>query len=403
LHYDKNNLINYIITLYAFIIPISASDPKKLTLLLLLLWVLDINIYSKITKLFESRVFIALFLFLSYSVLSLLWANNLSSGFNFLTHYWYLLAFPIFITELKLHNIPKILSAFLLGMFISELISYGVMFEFFTFKKATPLNPSPFMHHTFYGLFLAFTSLLLLNKIFTTIQIKDRLLYFLFFLTVTANLFMNAGRTGYLAFSIGFITISFLYIKNKVSAFFFILLFIGTISTISYNFSSVFNARIHQAQAELTKIYENSATKFHGSFGLRLTVWSVGIEMIQENPLLGTGVGNEMIALKEKLENDPLKKKLIYNIHHFHNDYISYFVQLGIFGFLLYLNIFYQLFKLSISDKEISTLRYLFIIIFLISSLVDFVFVHKFTLALFVLFSAIFTVKSIKKPYPQPL
>ena len=69
---------------------------------------------------------------------------------------------------------------------------------------------------------------------------------------------------------------------------------------------------------------------------------------------------------------------------------MQYAVQLGIIGLFLYLFIFYEILKLKIRDKELSNLRYVFVSVFCISSIVEFMFAAQFALAFFALFVGIF-------------
>ncbi len=390
LHYNKSDIISFFIILYAFLIPISKHGFRTVTIILLLLWFLDSNLKNKILYIFKNKVFISITIFIGYSFLSLVWSSNVTTGLTFLSQYWYLSALLILITNIKTTNIPKIISAFLFGMLVSEILSYGIFFELWTLRHGTPMNPSPYMYHTFYGLFLAFTALLLLNKIYFQKTIKDKLVYIIFFITVSSNLFLNSGRTGYFAFTVTIFVLGFLNMKNKIISFLSMSILVISIFVAASQFSPIFNKRFDQAKNELIKIYENSNTKYNGSFGNRLAVWIVGIEIFKDNPILGTGAGAEMDALQNKIKTTMPEMKIIKNIWHFHNDYISYLVQLGIIGLILYTNIFYQLLKIKIEDKELNNLKYIFVVVFSVASLVDFMFIGRFTLPLFVLFAGIF-------------
>ena len=288
--------MHYIFLLYAFFIPISKSGVKITTITLLILWLLDSKVKSKILSLFKNKVIFSIILFISFSYLSLLWTTNVSTGIHYLSHYWYLPALAIFSTTLKYKNIPKIISAFLLGMLVSEVLSYGIFFEFWSLEHGTPMDPTPFMHRTFYGLFLSATALLLLNKIFFEEHIKSKILYLFFFLSVSANLFLNSGRTGYVAFTVTRFVLGVLNIKNKLLSFISILI-------LSYQVSPVFKVRFNQAQNSFTKIYNQSENQYNTSFGSRLAIWIVGIEIFKDTPLLGTGTGTggDMEALNIKV------------------------------------------------------------------------------------------------------
>jgi O-antigen ligase len=124
-----------------------------------------------------------------------------------------------------------------------------------------------------------------------------------------------------------------------------------------------------------------------------LALIKAGLVIVQDTPIIGTGIGDEMHALEEKLPlfdetiAVPVKRLLKYN---FHNAYMQYLVQLGIIGLFLYLLIFYEIIKLKINNRELSNVRYIFVAVFCISSLVELMFAAQFSLAFFALFVGIF-------------
>ena len=279
-------------------------------------------------------------------------------------------------------------------MFISEILSYGIFFELWTTRHGDPSDPTPFMNHLDYSTFLTFTSLLLFNRFFNTHNVKIRIFYFVYFLFVTSNLFLNGGRTGQLAFAVALFVVGFTNIKNKFLAFFFMLFLLITIFYTAYQVSPNFKERSNEAKAELINIKSNDDGQYRGSFGQRLGAWIVGVEIIKDNPIIGVGVSTEMVALQQYIKEDPqLKNKdleTVYYIFHYHNEYMQTTVQLGLIGLFLYFFIWYALLKLSIADKNINNLRIIFIVVFLTASNVETIFHNQFPMSLFALFVGIF-------------
>ena len=60
-------------------------------------------------------------------------------------------------------------------MFISEIVSYGIFFEFWTYKNATVENPNAFMSRTDYSVYLTFTSIILIMRIFNETHLKYKI------------------------------------------------------------------------------------------------------------------------------------------------------------------------------------------------------------------------------------
>ena len=171
---DINTYINYLIVAYAFSFPISKAAVSILEVLILLLWIYQGNWKYKF-NLLKSNVFIGIVgAFILYSIISVLWASDPLFAINYIGKYHHMLMIPVIYTSLEKKYIRHIFSAFLLSVFVSEIISYGIIFDLFTYKNATAQFPTPFTHHITYSIFLAFTSTILLLNILNekTINIK---------------------------------------------------------------------------------------------------------------------------------------------------------------------------------------------------------------------------------------
>ncbi|HIP54124.1 MAG TPA: O-antigen ligase family protein [Sulfurimonas autotrophica] len=395
-----DHYILYLMIAYAFILPISRAGISILTAILSLMWLFDKNLKERFLSLLNIKVIVALFAFIGVLILSLIWSTNLEEGLHTLRRYWYLLIILPFVSYIKASDIAKIISAFLLGMAISEIISYGVFFELWSTKHSSPNDPTPFMNHLQYSMFLAFVSLLLLNRVFFSQNNLHKIGYFLYFLFTTSNLFINGGRTGQVAFIVGIVTVGLLNIKHKLLAVGVIIVLSIAIFSSAYQFSHVFQARANQTFSTIKKFTSQNDNRFQTSFGARVASWTVATKLLQDNPILGTGLGSEMDALKEKIDTKNIKlfkHPLIYNIVNYHNDYISYTVSVGVVGLILYLSIFITIAMLKIQNREINNLKYIFIAVFMTSTMFEQMFSAQFPIALFALFSGIFISSSITR------
>lgn len=394
--------VDYIVLAYALTLPLSRAAVSLFSVLLILLWLVDSNIKERFFASLKNPLILSLIVFLLFSTLSLTWSSNISGGIKYLRHYWYILPLFTFFSYVRAALIPKIISAFLMGMIISEVLSYGIFFELWTFGHATPQDPSPIMNHIHYSTFLALTSLLLLNKFFFETEFKYRLFYFLYFLATTSNLFINGGRTGQLAFIIGIFVVGIVNMKNKLLAVVSIFVLAGTIFTAAFSISPTFQTRVNTTFSALTKIESGNNEMYASSFGTRLGAWVVGVQIFKQHPLLGVGMGSEMDALKNEIDTkmpqlktfDPTYGPLLYNIKHYHNSYITYLLQMGVIGLFIFLSVFYAIAKLPLQERELSNLRYIFLTVFMVSCFFEQMFALEFPLALFTLFSGIFLTAS---------
>ena len=180
-------------------------------------------------------------------------------------------------------------------------------------------------------------------------------------------------RASLLALIIAFIVLLFVgkklikYKNNKKQ--FLILIFIFTIQ-IFFNYSS-FEKRV-----------KNSNNFKTGSVAERVDIWKKALLMISEKPILGSGTGSffeheikymnnieRYIRQNPKiLKEEKLKLKKDYKIiGHTHNEYLQFYVENGMFAFLLIIGIvckiIYDFVKISKLKKLISFLPILVIII----------------------------------------
>ncbi|MDA7818357.1 O-antigen ligase family protein [Sulfurimonas sp.] len=387
-----NNYINYIFLLYAFLLPLSRGAITILTALLFILWLFTENFKEKVKFLKSNKTVVYLTSFVLFSLLSLLWTDNVSSGLYYVRKYWYFLPIFVIATNVEKKFIYQGISAFLLGMLISEIISYGIFFELWTTRHSSVSDPTPFMSHVQYSMFLSFTSLILLNRFFFEEQLKWKIFYFLYFLTVTSNLFLNGGRTGHVAFAVSIFIVGFLNIKNKILAFFSMLILVVSIFYAAYNINPGFKNRIHSSIMETQII--NSKGSFCGSFGKRLGSWIIAVQIFLDNPILGTGATCEMSHLQEYINQRHLDMNCVKDMPSYHNNIMQTIADFGIIGLFLYLMIFYYLFKLKIKDKQYFNMLIIFISIYTISSMFETMFHSQFGEAFLALFIGIFIAKS---------
>ncbi|PLY14330.1 MAG: hypothetical protein C0628_04365 [Sulfurimonas sp.] len=382
-----NEYINYLFVLYAFLLPISRAGISILTISLFILWLFTKDFKSKIEFIKSNKVILYFLAFIGFSLLSLFWSNDVISGLEYVRKYWYFLVVLVIATTIQKRFVEYGISAFLTGLFISEILSYSIFFELIQWKNVSPNDPTPFMNHLQYSMFLAFASLLLLNRFFYENKMKWKVIYFLYFLIITSNLFLNGGRTGQAAFAVSIFVVGFLNVKNKIIALLSMFALVLSIFYTAYHVSPVFKTRFDTSINEIHKISQGS---FCTSFGARLGLWIIGGEIFLQNPIIGTGVVKDMNDFVKIVEESYPNKDCIKHLPSYHNFYVQTAVHLGIIGLFLYLMIFYNLLKLKIQDRYYFTLMVIFVSVYSVSSLVENMFHEQFSAALLALFSGIF-------------
>ena len=401
-NYFSNNLnyniiLNYLIVLYAFCIPLSKAGISLFGILLILFWLMERNFKDKINLIQKEKIIILIILFLTLSFFSILWSSDKIFALDYLKKYWHFLILPIIYTSLKKDNIKFVFNAFLFSMLISEIVSYGIFFELWTKDGISPTDPSPFVDHTSYSCFLAFTSFILIYKIVYSSNLTWRYFYIIYFLTALTNLFINGGRTGQVIFVIGILFIVLKFVKTQLRNTTVAFIFVSLLITLFYHYSPIFKNRLTHTYSDLSLMINEK--NYTGSFSARIAMWKLGIQSFTYQPILGNGIGDEASNIIKEIE----EKKLSYfissnNIYYyvdFHNMFIQYLSQLGIFGIIIILLIFYYMFKIKINNSRLNDLKNLFVILYLLWSIVALTFHINTSLTFFILFLGLFLKYSI--------
>jgi len=396
----KSNPIQYVIIFYAFIIPLSkASVTIFAGIFLIILLITQKNNYKVfINNIWGNNVFKYFLIFIFLHIFSLIFVNSIdmNDALLYIKRYVYLIipALAIY-TLLKNEYIDKVIRSFIFGMFVSEMLSYGIFFELITMKHGTPNDPTPFMNHIDYSIFLVFTSLILLNRVINEVEIKNKIFYFLFFCSTTINLFITGGRIGQLAFFVSLFVLFFINFKHKLKAFIIGLLITSSIFFIAFNFSSTFSNRISNGISNINNVIEKQ--NYCTSWGMRIGALIISKDIISQNPILGVGIQNHIIQLREIIDRKYKNMECLRWFNTYHNQYIDALTQFGIVGLLIFLMIFISLFKLKFINKEYKNISIIFIFVFLIGFLGDALFYRYFIVGLFGIFLGLILKASTNK------
>lgn len=378
--YTVNDIINYLLIIYTFSIPFDKGVTKVLGLLLILLWLFDKNLLDRIKTIFTSKVILFFTLFIIYNYISLFWTNHLEYAYYYVSKYFYYLPIIVIFTSIKKEYIKYLVYTFLVAMFVSEIITYGIYFELWSTKYNDLKNissPTAFMSHTIYSAILALAALITFYKLFTVKNHFFLILGIVFYISVTINLFISGGRTGILPFILGHFFIVMIIYKLRFLSILSILFVFFTFLYISYLNVNFFKQRIDQGYNNINSIIENK--NFTTPIGTRIAMIYIGLEITKDNLVFGVGIKDNMDKMLEYAKDNKVleytKDNKDFNFKHlktfykwhFHNQYIEITTQIGLIGLILFLSIFYTLTRTEIRDKEINSIKYIFVFTFLFS------------------------------------
>ena len=394
--FNLDKTYQYLIILLAFLLPLTVFGANLIIVIIVTLWSISGDYKSKFNEIFKNKLLLASILFFSLHVVGLIWTENLSWGFHIIHKMWYfLLLFPILFNLMKKENIKYYISAFLVAISLTELLSYLVWLEVINpFKNATVANPTPFMDHISYNPILAFSSYLVLHQVFFNKKLKkiELFAYSFFEISMSFNMFITGGRAGQVMFFAMLAILIFQYFyAQKIKAIVVILIVTGGIFTTAYEFSPLFQSRMDSIENNINNYATNKGTPVGLRIAFTINSWGV----IMKNPIIGVGTGDFQAEYKKiNLINTPQLPAT----DNPHNMYILILMQLGVVGLISFLSIFYYQIKLSFlsKDKFIRDLGITLPLLFLLIMWSDSYLLGHYTSLMFIFFSS-FLYKDFEK------
>jgi len=387
-------LLNYLFVIYAFTLPMAFDTEKLILKLIFILFLFSGNLKEKLFFTLQNRIFQAMLLFLSLYALWMLGSEHKELAWQkikMLSSYIFL--FPIFITSIQEEFKEKILNSFILAIFLSELISYTMMFGIhFSFLKYTGYgNNVPFFYtYSQYVLLIILSLGLVLYKLLTH-ETKSKvqiILYSLFFITSTINIFMLDSKLGYGLYLLTIFIVVLFISRKKLS----IIKIFGLFNAVIIVYLVVFNFN-HAFQNQIKKITSNidlaySQHTFNGPTGKRLAWNYYGFQVYKENnPLFGVGTFDHIALTIEKIKPTiPKKYDKNHNLLEFdnkmmpvmatlHNEYLDHLVQFGPVGLLVLFYLFFTIYKAPTTSPSLKLLKYLLLINIILYSFVNYFFI----------------------------
>lgn len=384
---DKDTFGSYLLMALAFSISISVAGTNVILGLLLLLWLWEREYTTRFYIIKNNPfIYIVLALVLMHLV-GCIWSENLLMAGETLRRAWKLMFIPFLMMFVKKEHVWYYLQAFVLGIMISEILTYLVWLDIISpFMHATNEMPSPLMKHTYYTPYVAIASVLLIYFLMykehkTNVQ-KAITIFFLS--TMLLNLFIAGGRGGQVGFFVLFFVLILYYFREKILKGVVIFSIISTILlSLAYQFVPLFESRVDKGIHEVTHFTPGVQTT---SLGIRLALNKNYFEVFSENHWLGVGTGDYMDAYKEVNQNSKFQT----DITHPHNMYMLILVQFGLVGTIIFLAIFaYQLFYGFKIKDDLQVLRIAFPLFFVVIMTVNWYLYTFHTLFLFIFFSTI--------------
>lgn len=299
-------------------------------------------------------------------ILSLANSSNIGAAFSLLEKKLGLLLLPVFLLSVK--NFNQKSSPYILGSFVLATVLQAA-YSLLRVAMLTPENWSNFYGYTGKDYRLAFGHFLGIHPTSFSIFIFLSIFILLFYLLKKASTKTNkyiswclillllsisillASRTPLVIF----LTISILgiiyyfYLKKKllqgICAAFLCLIIVGLIAyntpSIRYRFEELSNTQY------IPPIGIN-----HTSTNIRVGLFICSLEVLKNNWILGTGIGDMHAVLNQCYREKNFSDVLYLQDYNPHNQYIQTLLALGIFGFISFMTLQFLLLKHAFSKLK---------------------------------------------------
>lgn len=368
---------------------------KYIVALAFILWLFVVK-KDDLKNILQNKIIIVFLSIILLHYISVLWSEDQSGAINYANSIVRYIFIPllIIVTVVTKPQLKYIISAFIFGMFINEVISYLIFFDFI--QTAVSLKykyPIGFLHHVRYSVLVAFTAILILYQLKNTTSRYMQILYAVFFITMTANLLISGGRTGYVVYFGSLFILILTYFKPNMKNILLLFVFPMIVFLVGFSMNDKVQERASKAVKAVEYIYKNN--NYNTSFGARFAFYPISVDIMKQdhnNAFLGVGAGDSKEEIKASIQR--LGNLIPVRIKHAHNSYIEMYLNVGVIGLFLYILLFILLMRVKIEDNEIDFIRQTFILVFMIATLADHLFRAKETMFFMSIFIAIIIVQN---------
>lgn len=331
--------------LFCFLLPFGTIYLAPLIMLWMLSSFFNLD-RQQLMKGFKDPSFISLVLFFVLTVLSAVLSDNKKEALFSIEVKLSFVLFPylLFCFKWPLAILKRCVISFVSGCFFASLFLILRAFmhsmngepEYFFYSLF-----SYFLHASYFAMYLVLAIILVLIFYEHWFRSQKSIIYSSYFFIVifTATIFLCSSKLGLISFLICIpLTLFYKYklLLTPKKIFVIILLFSLAFASTAILFPGLFNrfnAVFDLSQHQIDKTSSESTQ-------VRVLIWQEAIDIIKQNFIFGTGVGDANDALYKAYEQDGLSGAFEHRFNA-HNQFFQTFIGMGIIGFsmLLYLTI----------------------------------------------------------------
>lgn len=328
-----NLYVNLLVVVLAFSLPLYRHWVTLAAPLAVLLWFFEGRLWERLATLCHEPVARALAAFLVLNLVSLTWSAAPSDGFGYVSKYHYLLLIPALATSMRPRFRRLAENAFLLGAVLAAALSFAVMSDLVHIAGIDRANPAVTMSHLDFSMVLAVAALLALDRaVRDALTWRGRTLLVAGAVWLAACLAGNIGRSGQLAFAVTLPVMAVIWSSSRsrrhalMSAIAAVVLLV-----VGYAVVPHLHQRVDAAASEVAAAFRSG--DYATNQGNRVAGAIVATAIVHERPVLGTGVGANMIEFRRLLDSRfPDLRPAVYWYPHMHNQYLQSVTETGLTG-----------------------------------------------------------------------
>ena len=344
-----NTWANHLIVIFCFSAPVLVDIRRPALFLILVLFLVRGSYIRHLSRPIRDPVVLSLTIYFTVHIAWLAGTDDWPMARKVIHDAAFLLIPLVFATFIDREYLPRMTGALWLGMAVGVLWALGIHLRVLPPNihdggHGTPGSPTPVWNPQPWAFMLSFTVVALLSLL-RDLRGRPRLFVPTALLVpLTAYiLLINPQRTGWIMGAV--LLVAWAVLQLGRAGWKYILVLAAAISVgavVAYHRSELFRFHTNATVHEIRALVDDD--RFTGAVGWRAAIVRYGIEAGKDHWLLGLGTGDHLAPVKRLLAKDDSDIGRQADIlQHLHGEYITAFLQFGIVGLALFLNIIVQL------------------------------------------------------------
>lgn len=341
----------------AMLIPFHKTLASPMLILSFITILLSGNYRYKLGRLLENKRYLffgSLFLLFVFGYFI---STDISIAWRDLEIKLYLLAIPLF--YVLIHPFTAKERKWILGLFVIACITFIATAlsiacyklvttgeNNFYYKELLAFTP---LHPSYAGMFQAMAAVILVMHLlinWETIPRKWRAIYLASIFVITLFIFLLTAKMAiasvFILLSIAFYLLGSQFLGKRKTI---VIIIAGNLFALALMWS------LPYTRERIKLLFTYNEVAYDNSVNSRKEIWTAAIDVIQANPLFGTGTGDAEADLIAAYERNGFKLG-VEEKYNAHNQYLQILVETGIFGFLCFIGFLFWCIRLAIKSKN---------------------------------------------------